>query len=66
VLLSRAAYKILGNTFPDLILDDQECFKTKEQWETLLALFPDHGPYACSTFGRSSQADLAASASHHE
>ena len=47
-----AAYKVLGPTFPDLILDDQECFKTKDQWETLLTLFPDHGPSECSAAGR--------------
>ncbi|CED84873.1 prim-pol domain-containing protein [Phaffia rhodozyma] len=35
------AYDILGKDFATLILDDQECFKTKEQWETLLSLVPD-------------------------
>lgn len=38
---SRDAYQTLGKTFPDLILNDQDCFRTKDQWETLLALFPD-------------------------
>lgn len=50
LLFGRAAYKDLGGRFPALILDDQECFKTKEQWETLLALIPDQGLSPCLPF----------------
>lgn len=49
LLFGRAAYKDLGGRFPALILDDQECFKSKEQWETLLALIPDQGLPPVST-----------------
>ncbi|KAI0074079.1 prim-pol domain-containing protein [Panus rudis PR-1116 ss-1] len=31
----------LAETFQDLILEDQECFASKEGWETLLHLIPD-------------------------
>ncbi|KAL7415673.1 prim-pol domain-containing protein [Mrakia frigida] len=37
----KTAYDTLAEQFPALILDDQECFRTKEQYEALLALIPD-------------------------
>ena len=40
---SRTAYENLADQFPALILDDQECFRTKDQYESLLALVPDQG-----------------------
>ncbi|KAF8322188.1 putative DNA primase small subunit [Clavulina sp. PMI_390] len=34
------ALDILAERFPELILDDQDCFASKEGWETLLKLLP--------------------------
>ncbi|ORY92646.1 hypothetical protein BCR35DRAFT_298123 [Leucosporidium creatinivorum] len=35
------ALETLNNYFPRVVLEDQDCFKDPEQWETILALLPD-------------------------
>ncbi|KAH8087166.1 prim-pol domain-containing protein [Cristinia sonorae] len=35
-----SSLKLLGQVFSDLILGDQDCFSSKEGWESLLALLP--------------------------
>ena len=37
----RAALEPLAETFMDLILDDQDCFDSKEGWQELLHLIPE-------------------------
>ena len=37
------ALEPLAEVFTDLILEDQDCFRTEEQAETLLKLLPDKG-----------------------
>jgi hypothetical protein len=45
----RTAYEDLAEQFPALILDDQECFKTPDQYEALLHLVPDQGEFSLRT-----------------
>lgn len=37
----RTALEPLAETFMDLILEDQNCFESKEGWQELLHLIPD-------------------------
>ncbi|EGO03875.1 hypothetical protein SERLA73DRAFT_175568 [Serpula lacrymans var. lacrymans S7.3] len=37
----QSAVNTLDNHFDDLILDDQDCFRSDEGWESLLQLIPD-------------------------
>lgn len=41
IALSRMALETLRVVFSDLILNDQDCFASREGWEALLQLIPD-------------------------
>jgi DNA primase small subunit len=44
----QEALEQVSERFADLVLEDQECFDTRERWEKLIALLPSDEQGGCS------------------